>query len=186
MSRRYHSGMEDRSQRGGATSAFLLTQLGTQAAMKFAERLSELGLSPPHAGILRVIGGSTGLSQQELARTLSMLPSRLVVLVDELQEKGLVERRDSLEDRRVYELHLTAKGRQALEGVARIAVEHDDAFCAALNKSEREQLQALLRKLAEAQGLTPGVHPGYKRMGGSEGPPPPGMQRPPSGRRGGK
>src|SRR5882672_6237314 len=133
MSSRYRSPVEKRTDRAGATAAFLLTQLGTHAAFKFAERLSAIELSPPHAGILRVIGVSTGLSQQDLARTLSMQPSRLVVLVDELEEKGLVERRDSRDDRRVYALQLSAKGRRALEGITRISLEHDDAICASLS-----------------------------------------------------
>jgi len=146
----------------------MLTQLGTHAAFKFAERLSAIELAPPHAGILRVIGASSGLSQQDLAKTLTMQPSRLVVLVDELEEKGLVERRDSREDRRVYALQLTAKGRRALDGVTRISLEHDDAICAALSESEREQLSGLLQRIADDQKLTPGVHPGYRRFGGHD------------------
>jgi DNA-binding MarR family transcriptional regulator len=151
--------------RPGPTNAFLLTQLGTQAAFDFAERLAAIELAPPHAGILRAIGASTGMSQQLLAKTLSMQPSRLVVLVDELEEKGLLERRDIPEDRRAYALHLTVKGRRALESIMHIALEHDEAFCGALSDEERDQLASLLRRLADDRGLVPGVHPGYKRVG---------------------
>jgi DNA-binding MarR family transcriptional regulator len=168
MSSRYRSAVEKRTDRAGATTAFLLTQLGTHAAFEFAKRLSAMELAPPHAGILRAIGASTGLSQQELAKTLTMQPSRLVVLVDELEEKGLVERRDSREDRRVYALQLTAKGRRALENVTRISLEHDDAICSSLNEGERAQLSTLLQRIADDQKLTPGVHPGYRRFGGPE------------------
>jgi DNA-binding MarR family transcriptional regulator len=168
MSSRYRSGVEKRTDPAGATNAFLLTQIGTHAAFEFAKRLSSIDLAPPHAGILRAIGASTGLSQQDLARTLSMQPSRLVVLVDELEEKGLVERRDSREDRRVYSLQLTAKGRRALDSITRISLEHDDAICASLSENERAELATLLRRLADDQGLTPGVHPGYRRLGGSD------------------
>jgi DNA-binding MarR family transcriptional regulator len=143
----------------------LLTQLGTHAAFEFAKRLAAVDLAPPHAGILRAIGNSTGLSQQELAKTLTMQPSRLVVLVDELEAKGLVERRDSREDRRVYALQLTAKGRRALDSVTRISLEHDDAICSSLSEGERKQLSELLQKIADDQKLTPGVHPGYRRLG---------------------
>jgi DNA-binding MarR family transcriptional regulator len=111
------------------------------------------------------------LSQQALATTLSIQPSRLVLLVDELEEKGLIDRRDSRDDRRVYELYLTAKGRRALDSIARVAIEHDAAICAALNESERAQIAQLLAKIAEEQQLTPGVHPGYKRMGPPDCPP---------------
>src|SRR5262245_23924430 len=84
------------------STAFLLAQVGAHAATQFAERLAPLELTPAHAGILRLIRTSSGMSQQALSSMLGVLPSRLVVLVDELEDRGLVERRDSPEDRRVY------------------------------------------------------------------------------------
>jgi DNA-binding MarR family transcriptional regulator len=147
----------------------LLTQVGSHAAGKFAERLAPLDLSPPHAGILRAIALNAGMSQQALSGFLHILPSRLVTLVDELQERGLIERRDSPEDRRVYALHLTAKGQAALDAIARIAREHETDLCAPLADEERDQLGALLLKIASAEGLMPGVHPGFGRMGPPKG-----------------
>jgi DNA-binding MarR family transcriptional regulator len=112
-----------------------------------------------------MIGASAGRSQQELGKLLSIAPSRLVGLVDELEERGLVERREHLEDRRSYALHLTGKGRELLEAIGRVAREHQEGLCAALNAEEREQLISLLLRIAEQQGLTPGVHPGFSRLG---------------------
>jgi DNA-binding MarR family transcriptional regulator len=158
----------DRSQIGGQafkspkSTAFLLAQVGAHAAAQFGERLTELHLSRPHAGILRMIGVSPGLSQQQLGRRLRILPSRLVTLLDELEERGLIERRPDAGDRRVYALHLTAAGQRMMERIGRIAREHDAAICAALTEDEKEQLGLLLSKIAEEQGLTPGVHPGYR------------------------
>src|SRR5437763_8702685 len=80
--------------------AFLLSQVGAHAAARFAERLAPLNLTPPHAGILRVIQQADGLSQQALGEKLGMFPSRLVVVLDELEQRGLVERRDNPADRR--------------------------------------------------------------------------------------
>jgi DNA-binding MarR family transcriptional regulator len=105
------------------------------------------------------------MSQQALAAHLDVAPSRLVVLIDELEERGIVERRDDATDRRVYALHLTAAGREILERLSRIAREHDQAFCAALTDHERAQLGELLDRLASAHALRPGVHPGYRRLG---------------------
>jgi DNA-binding MarR family transcriptional regulator len=145
----------------------LLAQVGAHAAAKFAERLAAIDLAPAHAGTLRIINVSSGISQQGLSSMLGLPPSRLVVLVDELEERGLVERRSSSEDRRVYALHLTKKGSETLEAISRIAREHDDSVCAALTAVERETLGALLRRIADEQGLTPGVHPGFSRLGRS-------------------
>src|SRR3954453_4845677 len=97
--------------------AFLLSRLGAHSAGRFAERLVPLGLKPPHVGILTILGGADGLSQQALGGRLGVFPSRLVGLLDELERLGLVERRDSPTDRRSYALHLTGAGRAALERV---------------------------------------------------------------------
>jgi DNA-binding MarR family transcriptional regulator len=147
--------------------AFLLAQVGAHAAARFGERLAPLGLTPPHAGILRVINQDDGLSQQALGEKLGMYPSRLVAVLDELERRGLIERRDRPADRRSYALHLTEAGRGALGQIGRISREHQDALCAALDESERAQLAGFLRRVVAEQGLTPGVHPGYRGPGGS-------------------
>ena len=148
-----------------SSAAFLLAQVGSHAVRKFAERLAPLRLLPPHAGILGVLRKSGGLSQQGLAEALQMHPSGLVAIIDELEERGLVKRQDSLDDRRTYELHLTDKGRSTLKAIGQVAREHQEALCAALTGEEREQLATLLRRIADQQGLTPGVHPGLSRLG---------------------
>lgn len=144
---------------------FLLAQVGAHAAMKFAERLERLDLSPPHAGLLGMLRRSGGQSQQDLAESLGLHPSRMVALVDELEGKGLLERRANPDDRRVYALFLTPAGERALRDIARVNGEHLDALCAALDASERQQLASLLSRIAQEQGLRAGVHPGFARLG---------------------
>jgi len=142
-------------------NAFLLAQLGARGAARFAERIATLGITAPQAGLLRLIAGAPGQSQQALARQLGTPPSRLVPLVDSLEERGLIERRRNAEDRRLYALHLTAAGLGFMAQLALLGAEHEEAMCAALDAAERQQLHGLLRRLAEQQGLKPGVHPGF-------------------------
>jgi DNA-binding MarR family transcriptional regulator len=146
-------------------AAFLLAQVGAHAAARFAERLDPLRLSPPHAGILRALAKSAGLSQQELASMLKIHSSRLVGLLDELEMRGFVKRQEKADDRRIYALHLTDEGQAILSEIGRIAKEHQDSLLASLGKEEREQLADLLQRIADDQGLTPGVHPGFSRIG---------------------
>ena len=94
-----------------------------------------------------------------------MHPSGLVAIIDELEERGLAKRQDSLDDRRTYELHLTEKGQAALQEIGRVGQEHNEALCAALSPKEREQLTGFLQRIANEQGLTPGVHPGFSQLG---------------------
>ncbi len=146
--------------------AFLLSQVGAHAAAQFAARLAPLSLSPPHAGILRVINQADGLSQQALGERLGMFPSRLVAVLDELETRGLVERRDNPADRRSYALYLTRAGHETLKQIASLTREHQDAVCAALDESQKAQLTDLLRRIADEQQLAPGIHPGFRRLGG--------------------
>jgi DNA-binding MarR family transcriptional regulator len=149
---------------GSASAAFLLAQVGSHAATKFAERLAPLDFSPAHAGILRILDKRGPVTQQALAGILGMFPSRLVALVDQLESRGLIERRDHLEDRRSYALHLTEKGRSSLQSIGRVAREHQKALLAALTVDEQRQLAQFLQRLADDHGLTRGVHPGYARL----------------------
>ncbi|HWE08159.1 MAG TPA: MarR family transcriptional regulator [Solirubrobacteraceae bacterium] len=148
---------------GGAS--FLLAQLGAHAAAAFAERISPLGLTPPQAGVLRLLAQSPGQSQRELADALGMHPPRLVALIDELEGRGLVARDRDPGDRRNYAISLTDQGRQMLAELGRVAREHEHAITVGLDDDERTQLLALLRRLAAQQHLPTGVHPGFRRMG---------------------
>jgi len=163
-----NSEVEARSQSGrGSPAAFLLAQVGAHAASKFAERLAKLELAPHHAGILRILGSTPAMTQQALAIMLGMVPSRLVALLDELQDRRLIERRENPGDRRSYALHLTEKGRTTLGMVGQISREHQKAMLAALSDAERAELAGFLQRIADEQGITRKVHPGYARLGGS-------------------
>lgn len=144
--------------------AFLLTQVGAHAALKFAERLAPLKLAPRHAGVLSIVGSNPALTQQSLADMLQMLPSQLVALVDELQSRGLIERRENPHDRRSYALHLTDNGRSKLEAIRRVSHEQHKALLKALSEDEQQELVQLLQRVADDQGLTRGVHPAYARL----------------------
>jgi len=144
--------------------AFLLAQLGAHAAERFGERIRVLGISPPHAGILRLIAATPSCNQQALASRLGVLPSRMVILIDELADKGLVKRTRSQRDRWHSELALTRAGRQLLGKLSKLAMEHEAGLCAALTTKERDTLAAVCRKIVHQQGLIPDVHPGYRKL----------------------
>lgn len=144
----------------------MLAQLGAHAASQFAERIKVIDLAPADAGILRLLRVAAGLSQQELAGRLGIHPSRLVAMLDNLEKRGFVERRPNPNDRRLYSLHLTVSGEEILGKIGKVAREHQEALLAALNQEERQTLGSLLLRIGDQQGLTRGVHPGYRVMGG--------------------
>jgi DNA-binding MarR family transcriptional regulator len=146
-------------------AAFLVTQLGTHCATKFAERAREIGLTPPQVGILGLIARSPGQSQQAVATTLGLLPSRLVGFVDDLEEQGLVERVRSRTDRRNYALQLTEGGRRKLGEIGRVSQQHEQDIFGGLTDEQHAELIRMLQRVADEQGLVAGVHPGYRQLG---------------------
>ena len=131
-----------------SSPAFLLTKLGAESSRLYKQRLAPLGLEPHHARSLRYIGSADGLSQQALADHLGLARSRIVVLVDELEQRKLVKRQPSPTDRSAHALHLTAKGEEVLQRVIGASREHEDELCGTLNARERAQLTTLLQRLA--------------------------------------
>ncbi|HEY3552754.1 MAG TPA: MarR family transcriptional regulator, partial [Solirubrobacterales bacterium] len=111
--------------RAPQTLAFLLSQVGIHASRRFAERIADADLNPPLFRVLNLVAAAEGQSQQAIAAAIEIPPSRMVALVDELEQRGLVERRPKPEDRRVRALFLTAKGKRCLERGRKIAAEHE-------------------------------------------------------------
>lgn len=143
-------------------AALLLSQIGSHVSAEFTRRLALLDLRPAHVGILRVLAVRPGLNQQELASAIGAVPSRVVRLLDELSDRGLVERRRSATDRRNHELHLSPAASNRLAEVRKVVTEHDQALVAGLSADELETLLTLLGKVAERQGIAPVGHPGYR------------------------
>jgi len=148
--------------RAPSSLAFLLSQVGIHASQRFAERIAALDLQPPQFRVLNAIDAAEGQSQQAIGEAIGAPASRMVAIVDELEGRGLVERRPHPGDRRVRALFLTQAGRRLLARGRRIAAEHEEDLARELSASQRQQLVALLRKLGAAQGLGPGVHPGLR------------------------
>jgi DNA-binding MarR family transcriptional regulator len=142
---------------------FLISQLGFFSSKRFAEALEPVGIGPREFLLLRFVAASAGQSQQALAERLGVPASRMVALVDDLEDRGLVERRSDPDDRRVRGLHLTKKGRETLERSAQVAIEYEMRLCSPLAEGERDKLIDLLQKVQEGQTDLRGVHPGLSQ-----------------------
>ena len=154
---------EPQAERAPRSVGFLLSQLGFLSSKRFHEALEPLGIDAREFLLLRFVAASEGRSQQALAEQLDVPPSRMVALVDHLEDAGLVERRADPEDRRVRGLHLTRKGKGVLERASKVAIDYETGLCAGINREEREQLIDLLHKLQHGQTVLRGVHPGLQR-----------------------
>ncbi|MCU1606162.1 MAG: putative MarR family transcriptional regulator [Modestobacter sp.] len=145
-------------------AAFLLAQLGAHASARYADKVAGLDLDPAQTGVLHLIARQPGQSQQSLAAQLGVAASKVVSLIDGLESRHVLERRRSTTDRRNYALYLTEQGQHLIRQLREVAIEHEADLSAGLDADEHRLLTNLLRKVADQQGLTPGVHPGYRRL----------------------
>lgn len=146
--------------RAPVTLAFLLSQVGIYASKRFAERIAAVGLQPPLFRVLNLVDAAEGESQQAIAAGIEIPPSRMVAFVDELEQRGLVERRPDPKDRRVRALFLTAEGRRCLEQGRKIAKQHEEELTRGMKPADRKRLLDLLQKIVDEQAIGRGVHPG--------------------------
>jgi DNA-binding MarR family transcriptional regulator len=87
--------------------------------------------------------------QQQLCEALWLDPNNCVLLLNELEDMGYVERRRDPADRRRHMVDITNEGRVALERAERAQESLGDEMFAALSAEERATLRSLLSRALE-------------------------------------
>jgi DNA-binding MarR family transcriptional regulator len=122
----------------------LLEHLARVGRRAFEVTLEPGGLRPRHLIALKLLSDQGPASQQALADSLSLDPSNVVGLLNELEERQLITRRRDAVDRRRHIVELSPRGqselRDAYEGLRQI----DDDLLSALKQKERAVLYDLL------------------------------------------
>jgi DNA-binding MarR family transcriptional regulator len=127
-------------------------RLAQEASFRaFAQRVGARNLKPRRFAMLMVIDRNPGLTQTALGRASGRDKSTLTPALDDLEHRGLIERRRSPKDRRVYALHLTAAGRSLLRELTRHAAAHDRQLDRILGAA-KPQFVAALRRIAMSFG----------------------------------
>ncbi len=132
---------------------FLLRRAHQLSVGWFEEGCRELGLTPPQYGVLTIVAHAGGCDQATVARALGFDRVTTLRIVRGLQARGMVAREPSTADGRRVHLTLTDDGAATLARGRELAASVTERLMAPLGGDEREQLQALLRKLCE--GLEP-------------------------------
>ena len=94
-----------------------------------------------------------GLSPQQLGRTLMLDANNCVILLNGLEEEGLIERTRDPEDRRRHIVAITPAGQKALEKAERQLETLQDDVLANLSSDERDELRELLAKAMQDHSL---------------------------------
>ena len=120
-----------------------LARLGRRAGETQLSRLPD-SLRPRHIIALRLLHEGGPMPQHALCEALSLDPSNVVGLLNELEDRGLVTRRRDPDDLRRHIVEMSAAGTAELAAVdAQLDLIEDDLL-KALSPEERTTLRALL------------------------------------------
>jgi MarR family transcriptional regulator, lower aerobic nicotinate degradation pathway regulator len=145
-----------------ARPGFLLRRAHQIAVGIFVQECSGFGLTPPQHSALIAVGHCPGLDQAALARALGFDRATIGQVVEGLESRGLLRRRDSPTDKRRKTLALSAKGRALMSQASAAIARTSERLLAPLAAKEREHFVRLLRQLTgELNGAsrTPVTHP---------------------------
>jgi len=131
------------------STAFLLKRLGFAAKEQAMRAYEDSGLGPYHHAILVALDEDTHETQGSIADALGYDRGQLVGLLDELEERGLIERRRDPADRRRQIVNMTPAGKKALNRLRGIAQRLEDDLLSPLDPVEQRRLHELLLRLAE-------------------------------------
>src|SRR6478672_13626425 len=93
------------------TLGFLLHDVARLLRKRFEQRARDLGLTRSQWQTLAYLNVNEGIHQSGLAEILEVEPITLVRILDKLQERGLIERRQHPSDRRIWLLFLKEAAR---------------------------------------------------------------------------
>ncbi len=84
----HHSGIAELDER----IPFLLAQLGAHISSDFQRRLSSIGADPRTYAVLLALASADGQSQRQLSERLGIHRNAMVVVIDQLEQRGLAKR----------------------------------------------------------------------------------------------
>ncbi len=122
-----------------------------QAFSQYSDRhIKRLGLTPAQFDVLATLGNTAGMTFKELGIKTLLTKGSLTGIIDRMEDKGLVRRLSSTEDRRSVLVRLTPTGQRLFEEVFPAHLKHLASAFGRISERDQKALARLLRKLGEA------------------------------------
>ena len=115
----------------------------------FIETMGGHDIRPSQYSVLAVVGANPGLKQTQVSAALGIKRANLVVMLDELERRGLIERARGPEDRRSHALHLTRAGAHLKAQLDALVLRHEEHFVRRIGEAEKRRMMASIRAMLE-------------------------------------
>lgn len=142
----------------GALACYVkLMRAADSVTSRVHRHLQQAGLSVTQFGVLEALFHLGPLCQRDLGRKLLKSSGNMTLVVDNLEKRGLAERRRDAADRRFLVVMLTAEGRRLMAEVFPRHLEAVISELAILTAEEQGELARLCRKLGRREAVACGV-----------------------------
>ncbi len=131
-----------------ASNGFLLARLGMGFKLKAIALFEQEGFELYDYSVLAILAEGARETQSTIADALNVDPSRLVALLDSLEQRGLVVRQRDPQDRRRHVVSITDAGKRELGRLREMTKKLENEFFAPLDADSRLALRELLQRLA--------------------------------------
>jgi DNA-binding MarR family transcriptional regulator len=131
-----------------ASNGFLLARLGIGFKARAIAGAEEQGFELYDYSVLALLAEGDRKTQSTIADALAVDPSRIVALLDSLEQRGLVTRHRDPHDRRRHVVSITPTGKRRLVEIRALFRRLEDEFFAPLDEAGRKTLHGLLVELA--------------------------------------
>jgi DNA-binding MarR family transcriptional regulator len=128
----------------------LLHRASQCAEDMFAKSIGDVGLTARQFIVLSLVAGHEDPSQTFICEKSGIDRSTLADIVRRLVARGLLSRRRTRHDARMYAIKLTEEGEQSLAKAIPVARDVDNAILKFLNASQRDDFTASLQRLADS------------------------------------
>jgi len=115
-----------------------------------ARRLRPYGLTPDQFAVLAILWDHPGLSQREVAQILIKDAANVTRIIDRLEDKGLLERRQDPTDRRAYRIYPSKSARTLRKTLGPRVLDIRAEVFQGLTKKEQDSMRKLLDKLFDS------------------------------------
>jgi DNA-binding MarR family transcriptional regulator len=131
-----------------ASTSFLLARLGTAIKLRAMDEFEAAGFTIQQYAVLAMLGEGARETQATIADALGFDRSQLVRILDDLEERRLIERRRDPNDRRRHSVLVTPAGKRQLVRLRALATRIEEAFLAPLDEQQRVMLHHALLRVA--------------------------------------
>ena len=123
---------------------YLLAAASEAASKQFHARVREMGLRVPEWRVVACLHDQDGLMVTQLAHFALMEQSRLTRIIDQMETRGLVDRRSDEGDGRRVRIYLTDEGQAISAQLVTAAKAHEKQLLKSLPKEDAAHLKPAL------------------------------------------